>query len=1069
MRRKMRLNWLVLCGLLLWLAGALQGIGSSARAYDANWLWAGTAHLVSGHVPRRVELRAHGYPDGSVGAGLVGKWDGGLLVSNSTLERRAYQAGVDLAISKTVNPSVAAPGEMVTYTLAFSNAGTGTATSVVITDQLPISVTDIQVVNTGAQITRAIPAYVWEVDDLPLGQGGEITMSGRLAEPLKAGTFTNTATIACQADSNAGNNSAAVAVTVTNEAPVIDGEAWRSVKMDEDGSPTPFALSLHAIDANGDDLNWSIETPAIQGTASVSETGPSQAVGYAPTPNYHGADSFVVGVSDGSLADLVTVTVAITPVNDAPAVINPIADVLVTEGSDSTAIDISEVFTDVDVLTTGDQLTLSVGNSNKGLVTAVLSGTNLTLDYNPHKNGSATVTVTATDVAGASARASFMVTVTPVNDPPAVINPIADVVVYEDSDPTVIGVSEVFTDVDILTNGDRLTLSAESSNRGLVTAVLSDTYLTLHYQKDQNGTGIISMTATDKAGASAEASFTVTVNPVNDPPSFSIGGPMSVTLNEDADPWFFAGWATDMSAGPNESSLVLTFMLESDNRELFRLQPAVSGTGGLGFTLARNANGSALITVTLRDDGGTENGGRDTSDPQFLTITVAPVTDERLFVKGDATGNDDGSSWVDAWTDLARAVRYSSAGEQIWIAAGTYMPTKDPDRDASFQLKPGVALYGGLAGNESQLSQRNLAAQVTTLSGDIGTLDVDTDNVYHVVTASTGVTESAVLDGFVITGGYADGSVGLRYFGGGMCNDRANPTIRNITFQRNYAASGGAGMDNESSNPTLLNVVFTENHSHWSGGGMRNDKSNPTLVNVTFSHNIADWAGGGMRNFLSSPSLVNVLFDGNEAVWEGGGMRNFMGSPSLVNVLFTGNEARQGGGMSSEGSNLSLVNVTFGANSPATGKAMYNLDSHLALTNCIVWGDNQMQNSGSTPVIGYSLVQAGYPGIGNIHAAPQFVLDPSVGPDGVWGTVDDDYGDLRLLPTSPAIDAGDNSAVPPSVTTDLHGHPRLVDIPTRIDTGQGTPPIVDMGAYEAQLSGPVSGVMYLPIVLNKAP
>ena len=80
---------------------------------------------------------------------------------------------------------------------------------------------------------------------------------------------------------------------------------------------------------------------------------------------------------------------------------------------------------------------------------------------------------------------------------------------------------------------------------------------------------------------------------------------------------------------------------------------------------------------------------------------------------------------------------------------------------------------------------------------------------------------------------------------------------------------------------------------------------------------------------------------------------------------------------------------------------------------------------------------------------PQFIRSPSPGTDGTWRTADDDYGDLRLLPTSPCIDAAANWVVSADITTDLAGYPRFVDVPTKTDTGQGTAPIVDMGAYES--------------------
>ncbi|MBN1813913.1 MAG: hypothetical protein JXA14_18900 [Anaerolineae bacterium] len=189
--------------------------------------------------------------------------------------------------------------------------------------------------------------------------------------------------------------------------------------------------------------------------------------------------------------------------------------------------------------------------------------------------------------------------------------------------------------------------------------------------------------------------------------------------------------------------------------------------------------------------------------------------------------------------------------------------------------------------------------------------------------------------------------------------------------------------------------------------------------------------------------LVNVIFSGNRANTSGGGMCNNgdegSSSPVLVNVTFSGNQADYGGGMYNGG---------------------YQVASSPALTNVILWGNQavngaQIHNSGSVSTsVSYSLVQGGCPTGATcsnlLDADPQFVRDPDPG-DGDWTTPDDDdYGDLRLRPGSPAIDAGDNSAVPTAITTDLDGNPRFVDVSTVPDTGNGTQPIVDMGAYEVQ-------------------
>jgi uncharacterized repeat protein (TIGR01451 family) len=170
-----------------------------------------------------------------------------------------------------------------------------------------------------------------------------------------------------------------------------------------------------------------------------------------------------------------------------------------------------------------------------------------------------------------------------------------------------------------------------------------------------------------------------------------------------------------------------------------------------------------------------------------------------------------------------------------------------------------------------------------------------------------------------------------------------------------------------------------------------------------------------MYNDQNSPTLTNVTFSGNSADVEGGGMYNSSSSPTIQNSIIWGNVATSG---------------------------------------------PQVYNVSSTPSYAYSLVQGLNPsGTGNLDgkaATPDFIRDPDPGADATWGTADDDYGDLRLRPTSPAIDAGDNSAdtdantsgVQPLPATDLGGYARFVDVSSVTDTGSGTAPIVDLGAYE---------------------
>jgi len=288
--------------------------------------------------------------------------------------------------------------------------------------------------------------------------------------------------------------------------------------------------------------------------------------------------------------------------------------------------------------------------------------------------------------------------------------------------------------------------------------------------------------------------------------------------------------------------------------------------------------------------------------------------------------------------------------------------------------------------------------------------------------------------------------------GGGMNNgDSSSPTLSNCTFSKNSAETGGGGgMNNRGeSSPVLTDCTFNKNLSRTGGGGMCNVwGSSPMLSNCTFSGNSAGWGGGGIDNYDNcNLTLTNCTFSGNSATWDGGGLCNSTNShPTITNCTFINNTAENysGGGMFNlSGSRPTITNCTFIGNSAGDGGGgMYNRnDSHPTLTNCILWSNtapsgSQINNDGtSSAAVSHCDVQGDWPGTGNINADPLFLNASNE--------------DLHLLPTSPCIDAGDNTAVPAGITTDLDGHPRFVDQPEVPDTGNGTAPIVDMGAFEA--------------------
>lgn len=298
-----------------------------------------------------------------------------------------------------------------------------------------------------------------------------------------------------------------------------------------------------------------------------------------------------------------------------------------------------------------------------------------------------------------------------------------------------------------------------------------------------------------------------------------------------------------------------------------------SATGLMG--IATDLGGNARITQNQVDMGAYE-----------FSDLPSTTRHRRLYVKASATGTNSGLDWANAFTDLQEALFYPCVSDtlEIWVAGGTYKPTTTTSRDISFALKNNVTLYGGFAGNETTLHERpilNLSRPLsTTLSGDIGTPNNPADNSYHVISNPVGLTSTAVLDGFVITGGNADDNVlnETRRLGGGMFNNGAgrycHPTIRNCSFVDNSASSGGAiyneGRESGSSNPALVNCLFLNNSASSYGGAIFNSGfqgiSRPVITNCAFVSNTC-LSGGAIYNYgesgLSSPVLNNCSFSNN--------------------------------------------------------------------------------------------------------------------------------------------------------------------------------------------------------------
>ncbi len=466
----------------------------------------------------------------------------------------------------------------------------------------------------------------------------------------------------------------------------------------------------------------------------------------------------------------------------------------------------------------------------------------------------------------------------------------------------------------------------------------------------------------------------------------------------------------------------------------------------------------------------------------LISFSATSASATVRYVDAGATGANNGTSWPNAYTHLQSGLAAAVAGDEIWVADGTYMPDggRTPtggahvngtgNQSATFQLKSGVAIYGGFRGasnpppslpnGETDLSQRNVAANSpATLSGDLsgddGTNFANNGENCRNVLTGTGVDSTAVLDGFIVEGGNANGPQvppASNTCGGGMLISTdgvvgSSPTVANCTFRGNNASTGDSGVGAG---------VYIENHPQ------NQVTISPMIVNCRFIGNHAGTGGGIYTGPQTTTTIVNCTFTGNyarECPWGAGAIAASVraGFVRIVNCTVVGNGAAGciGGG------------IAYEAESP----------DRLVISNCILWGNTAGNGSIATQVaqisawpdsqsgqfdctLSYSCIQ-GWTGslsgtctggtcpngqgrawtgslcfTGNIGSDPMFVnsADPD-GSDNMFCTGDDG---LRLQANSPCIDTG--TITPPGglLATDICGQPRIMGC------------TVDMGAYERQ-------------------
>ncbi|MCC6461635.1 MAG: T9SS type A sorting domain-containing protein [Saprospiraceae bacterium] len=504
------------------------------------------------------------------------------------------------------------------------------------------------------------------------------------------------------------------------------------------------------------------------------------------------------------------------------------------------------------------------------------------------------------------------------------------------------------------------------------------------------------------------------------------------------------------------------------------------------------------------------------------------------YVDLQATGANTGTSWANAFVQLQAAIDAAAPGDQIWVAQGRYLPTAifngtTFNRSKTFFVSKNISVYGGFAGTETALSQRNPDLNLTILSGDLDNNDLDPDgnhiaedatqvigdNAHHVLWIEK-VDSTCLIDGFTVTAGLATGSqTNDSQNGGGIYNNasgagqRSSPKFRNCVFSANRSSFFGAILYNNArqygtASPQFEHCIFRKNNGIF--GGLYNDATfggtaKPVLDHCIFWENTAQHGGAAIwiQSTFSganvSPLVRNCVFTKNTSgfgsvLFSNTLDDNVVSAAQFINSTFCENESSFGAVFHLNTSNGSLteplfLNCLFVANK-ATFGAVGNIGNagttRVQWTNCSFYGNQsnlgnilRLDNGTDTPILETSfsncILQAntgGALGTVSLSTASSAVstrmeyslIDAGACPPGILcGSgmlynqnplfVDPSTRNFRLQISSPAVNSGNNSLLPPGILTDLDDNARLL---------AGT---VDMGPYESGGTPPATLVVHV--------
>lgn len=478
---------------------------------------------------------------------------------------------------------------------------------------------------------------------------------------------------------------------------------------------------------------------------------------------------------------------------------------------------------------------------------------------------------------------------------------------------------------------------------------------------------------------------------------------------------------------------------QGDNIDTDPLLDMPADNGGLSPTLMPTAGSPVIDSAPWLCPYATPGACREldqrgTPRPQGYgydrgAVERLPAQRPVCYVDAAASGNDDGSTWANAWNDLQDSLVPGICGE-VWVAQGSYRPTAGTDMAVSFRVLPKQRLYGGFSGTETSRDDRDPKAYPSILSGDLGVPGDVTDNSNTVVWLQSRTTfgpieSDTVIDGFVITAGNATGNApDMPRVGGGLYCDRyCSPTLQQLVFEDNRAMSGGGALGllimGGPVDLHLRDLVFRNNHAQSIGAALvltaQRDAGEEAITGEITLERVA----------FTNNSIQDPLTPGQSAA--GAAILQFAGAETLLDVRLTNtswhaNSADIGAALVLATGNGAVAHTqieyaTFNGN---TGNGMGTVffasdspDATFQLDNVVLWDDpnvngelimyNDLSGSGTAPpIIGIDggLVRGGCPAVATCMAVQD--ADPLLG---AWL----DHGGFvpGQLPAagSPAIDA----------------------------------------------------------------